>query len=179
MVRCVRDEDIAWHAQGDNERSLGLEIATRAARTKEWWAGGEGTAFLRTAAKTCADWAVIHNIPARWLTETQLRNNAAGFVTHKMVSAVFGDGIRSDPGAEFPYKRFMALVAVYKSEIRWELWANRKTGPGKIRVATTQWTNGSRTEEAFDAFYTQKRDLVESLSIARRKPEFRRSKRAR
>lgn len=176
VVRCVRDEDIAFHAAGDNPNTLGIEICTRASTSKEKWARPEHQAALHVAARTCAEWAVLYDIPARWLTADQERNHERGFVTHKIVSDVFGEGIRSDPGAEFPYIKFMALVKQAMTEVRWELWAKKSKAANApvARVAASTWVNGANSDAKFNDFYPQMKTRVRELTEAGRRPQFRR-----
>ena len=110
VVRCVLNKDIAFHALGDNDATIGYELAAKAGQSKAQWADPKSTKMLELAAEAMAEDAVEHDIPARWLTKEQEKDRKKGFVTHAVVSEVFGEGQRSDPGKDFPYKRFMEMV---------------------------------------------------------------------
>lgn len=110
LITCVWDKDVAFHAFGDNNNTLGLEMSGYAKQTAAQWNDAYSKAMLNRAAKWVADKATKYSIPVRWLTPAQERALAKGFVTHKIVSDVWGDGIRSDPGPNFPYEAFLKLV---------------------------------------------------------------------
>lgn len=110
IVECVRDADIAHHARGDNTDTLGYELSGFAKQTKADWHDAYSTRMLKRAAAYVAPKCVLHSIPPRWLTPDQERRRARGFVSHKVVSDVFGEGIRSDPGKFFPYAEFSEMV---------------------------------------------------------------------
>lgn len=110
LVTCVWDKDIAYHAFGDNNNTLGLEMSGYANQTAAQWNDAYSKAMLNRAAKWAAEKATKYSIPVRWLTPAQEKARLKGFVTHKIVSDVWGDGIRSDPGPNFPYESFLLLV---------------------------------------------------------------------
>ena len=177
VVQCVRDEDIAFHAKGDNDHTLGLEICTRAATTEEKWAEPEHQAALKLAAKTCAQWASKYDIPTRWLTAEQERRRERGFVTHKIVSDVFGDGVRSDPGKEFPYEQFMRLVRAEVARLsddrkwRWELVA-QKDKKTVVLVASAVVPSPQISEKLVE-FSRRVKNRTETEAKAGRQPRIR------
>lgn len=118
VVQCVKDKDIAFHAAGDNERTLGFEHAGRANQTKSQWDDEYSRAMLELSAKLVAGKALRYSMPVRWLTEDQLRRRERGFVTHDLVSKVFGANIRDDPGPNFPYDRYLRRVNFYLDALR-------------------------------------------------------------
>jgi hypothetical protein len=149
LVECVLDKDVAFHAFGDNEVTLGLEMSGFARQTPAQWNDAYSKAMLERASQWAADKATKFNVPVRWLTEAQLRREEKGFVTHDLVSKVFGDDIRDDPGPHFPYQEFLALV---KTKLpppplppvdHWEIqyrdeqlaWAYHKTKTPRVWVA--------------------------------------------
>jgi N-acetyl-anhydromuramyl-L-alanine amidase AmpD len=110
VVQCVQLEDIAFHALGDNTATVGFELSGFAGQTHDQWRDDYSRAVIENAAKTAAKIVADHNIPVRWLTATELKLGRRGLVTHRLVSDVFGDGIRSDPGTQFPYKLQIARI---------------------------------------------------------------------
>jgi N-acetyl-anhydromuramyl-L-alanine amidase AmpD len=110
VVGCVEEEDIANHAFGDNTQSVGIELAGKAEQTDRQWDDAYSKAQLTLAARLVADICKRRGIPARRLSNEELRERRRGIVSHKQVSDVFGAGIRSDPGPNFPWAAFLAEV---------------------------------------------------------------------
>ncbi len=113
IVTCVRDEDVAFHALGDNHHTLGFEFSGFAGQTRAQWRDRYSIDMLELAAPWWADKAAKNGIPVRWLTAEQEARRAKGFVTHKIVSDVHGEGTRSDPGPHFPYDEFLEMVRAH------------------------------------------------------------------
>ncbi|MCP3990523.1 MAG: hypothetical protein GY724_15705 [Actinomycetia bacterium] len=99
---------------GGNRWSLGLAFACEAAEwpnLPETWVGPA----LRNAAleaATMAAWVkstVGVTVPAKRITATQYRNGEPGFIGHGDLDP----GRRSDPGAEFPWNRFLDQYVLY------------------------------------------------------------------
>lgn len=110
LITCVKDQDVAFHALGDNADTLGHEFAARASMSAAEWRDRGSLRMLRLTAAHYAPKCVLHGVPPRWLTPDQERRRVRGFVSHKVVSDVFGEGIRSDPGPFFPYALFSEMV---------------------------------------------------------------------
>jgi N-acetyl-anhydromuramyl-L-alanine amidase AmpD len=131
VVQCVADKDVAFHAFGDNDRTLGFELAGFAGQTEAQWRDNYSDKVVENAAKLAAEKAKKYGIPARWLTPAEEKARKKGFVTHKVVSDVWGDGIRSDPGRHFPYGRFMNRVKFHMDQMgkvkRWTISYPTKT----------------------------------------------------
>lgn len=112
-INLVRYEDAAWHdGTGTNHHSYGLSVATRAdvwpLAPAAWRAGAVEQAAQ--AAARYARWLHARNgtvIPARRITAAQARARVPGFVTH----AELDPKRRTDPGASFPWDRFLARYA--------------------------------------------------------------------
>jgi N-acetyl-anhydromuramyl-L-alanine amidase AmpD len=125
IVQCVRDEDIAFHAFGDNDSTLGFELSGFAGQTHEQWRDPYSDMVVERAAKLAAEKCKKYGIPVRWLTPDQERRRRKGFVTHKIVSDVWGDSIRSDPGPHFPYGKFLNRVEFHLERLnkakRWRI----------------------------------------------------------
>jgi N-acetyl-anhydromuramyl-L-alanine amidase AmpD len=110
VVQCVREQDVAWHARGGNERSIGIELAGRAAQGAEGWADAYSYAVLERAAALTADICRRHAIPVRWLRAPALRNGAHGITGHVEVSRAFRRSDHWDPGPAFPVGHFLGMV---------------------------------------------------------------------
>lgn len=108
--------DIAWHSgQWDtNVRSLGYELAGAASQTVKDWADPYSLLVLDNAAKKAAIDCKTYNIPVVYLTPAKLAKGGAGIAGHADVSKAFNiNGGHVDPGTNFPWVAFIALVKKY------------------------------------------------------------------
>lgn len=116
--RYVDDNDTAFGAQGANADGLHLEHAGRAGQTTSQWADAYSKATLDNGSTICAEWAVKYDIPARWLTDAQLRDGVSrGFTTHEQCKRVFG-GSHWDPGPNFPKATYMGAIAAKVARLK-------------------------------------------------------------
>lgn len=100
----------AWHVQGYNSRTWGLEISNRDARwdnKPEPWI----EATLRNAARAAAPIVAEHSLPLRLATKAEVDraiadNKPFGFSYHMWLNPQ----TRKDPGATFPWDRFIDYV---------------------------------------------------------------------
>lgn len=100
---------VAFHVRRYNSCSVGLEIATRASewsRKPSWWIDGA----LWQAGKVCADWSDAFEIPTVRLTRAQADRGARGYISH----AALDPGRRTDPGADFPWLKFLTTTHVLR-----------------------------------------------------------------
>jgi hypothetical protein len=112
--RQVRDGTISWTAPGVNRDGLHVEIVGYAKWSKARWFLNQST--LKRAAWQVARWADEYGIPARWLTDDQLRRGYEGLTTHAQASKVYGGSNHWDPGPGFPKGYFLLLV---KRRLKW------------------------------------------------------------
>jgi N-acetyl-anhydromuramyl-L-alanine amidase AmpD len=110
VVECVRDTDVAWHAPGANHNGLGLEHAGRAAQSAADWSDDYSTKLLDLSAGLVAQKCVKYDIPAVWLTASQLRAGKRGITGHVQVSEAFKRTDHTDPGTSFPVEAYIARV---------------------------------------------------------------------
>lgn len=93
IIRCLPRSYTAFHVQGYNSISVGLEIATRAAMwsavPKHW-----KLAALQNAAIVGREWHVEFGLPLRRLTKAEVDRGLKGFTDH----ARLDPKRRSDPG---------------------------------------------------------------------------------
>lgn len=111
VVQCVQEHDVAWAAPGANMDGIHIEHAGFAAQTPAQWRDDYSRRLLETsstlAAKIAARWA----IPLRKLSVEEVRGGTAmGFCGHADVSKAFGKTTHSDPGPNFPWDDYIALV---------------------------------------------------------------------
>lgn len=102
VVECVKPENTAWHCARGNAAGYGVEIVGQAAQTGPDWRDAYSLAAIRNACDWIRDLPALNDIPARWLTDAQLRAGEKGLTTHLQVSRVLGGTNHSDPGGEFP-----------------------------------------------------------------------------
>jgi N-acetyl-anhydromuramyl-L-alanine amidase AmpD len=108
-VQCVLTKDTAHHAKSEgNIRGIGFELCGRASQTQAQWLDGGLDLRLaaRYVAKCCRKW----NIPARKLTVAQLRAGEKGICAHDDVSKAWHQTDHTDPGRNFPWAKFIAMV---------------------------------------------------------------------
>jgi N-acetyl-anhydromuramyl-L-alanine amidase AmpD len=110
IVQCVREQDIAWHARGGNERSIGIELAGRAGQRRAGWSDAYSYAVLERAAELAGDVCARYGIPVRWLRAPALRSGARGITGHVEVSRAFRKSDHWDPGPAFPVDHFLGMV---------------------------------------------------------------------
>lgn len=95
------DEYTAFHAKGVNSVSLGVEVATQAAKwghaPPHWTAN-----TIRNLAGLVAGWCKKHRIPVRRIRDPKL----SGIIAHADVDPER----RTDPGKDFPWELFLDEV---------------------------------------------------------------------
>jgi len=117
---CVRDKVKARHAP-PNAGSIGVEITAdggdRAAfknpdhaYTREQWLSDAVFPAIVRAADRVRELCERHGLPKTRLTTAELKNGGKGICGHVDVSHAFGETTHSDPGPNFPWDEFMALV---------------------------------------------------------------------
>lgn len=112
IVQSVRDMDEAWHASQANPRSIGIEHAGFAAQTMEEWSDPASSSILWRSAKLTARLAKKYGIPPIKISPEGVRVGQIGFFGHVDVTVGFGNkGGHTDPGKNFPWASYLALVA--------------------------------------------------------------------
>lgn len=101
IVRCVRDEDVAYAAPGANHDGLQLELAGYARQTREQWLDAFGVAMLRNAARVLEAWYYAYDVPLVFVEAANLRGGR-GVTTHGQVTLAYGKSTHVDPGPSFP-----------------------------------------------------------------------------
>lgn len=110
VVATVRDSDVAWHAPGANDRSLGLEHAGRAAQSARDWGDPYSSRMLALSAGLVARKCAQYDIPVAWLGAAALRAGRRGITGHDEVARAFRLSDHTDPGPAFPVEAYLSLV---------------------------------------------------------------------
>jgi N-acetyl-anhydromuramyl-L-alanine amidase AmpD len=117
VVQCVRCKDVAYGAPGMNRHGVHLELAGYANQGKAGWSDNYSQSTILNAVRLCKE--VIgpkYGIPARWLTDSEIRRVAKGekikgHCTHADITRALGTvGGHTDPGAGFPRDGVMCLL---------------------------------------------------------------------
>lgn len=104
-IRMLPDSYTAWHASSYNRCSLGIEIATQAAK----WTGSPEAwryAILRNAAKVVGEWCRAHGIQPIRIPKSVADAGGRGIIAHGDLDPTR----RTDPGAAFPWNWFIDEV---------------------------------------------------------------------
>lgn len=105
IIPMLPDTYTAWHVRNYNSESLGVEIAYRASL---WGNNLTYEEFvLANLSDVVARWCLDHEIPAVRLTMAQVNEGAKGIVSHATLDPLR----RTDPGALFPWPKFLELVS--------------------------------------------------------------------
>ena len=96
VTQMVHDDKKAWHAGSYNRRSIGIEHEGHAASPGTWT-----DAMLESSARLGAWLSNTYNIPV----------NRSHFLGHSEIPGAY----KSDPGAHFPWDRYLALVSCFKT----------------------------------------------------------------
>lgn len=124
VVQCVRDHDVAWAAPGANHDGLHFEHAGYARQGRHEWADDYSTAMLKRSARLVARKCKRHNIPIRFLSPAEVKAGRSGITGHLQIteSGIGGTaGTHTDPGANFPWHRYIRYVRGYASR-RWRIF---------------------------------------------------------
>jgi N-acetyl-anhydromuramyl-L-alanine amidase AmpD len=150
-VQCVKTTDTAHAARATgNGRGVHFELCGRAAQTPAQWDDAASDGTIRQAARIAARVAKKHGIPVRRLTVDQVRAGMKGFCEHKTISDAWGETDHQDPGKNYPWSEFLALV---QEELggtdvsQADVIAALKSDEGKKALASAAW----RTDDVLEA----------------------------
>jgi hypothetical protein len=104
-IRMLPDGFTAWHVRGYTSESLGIELATQAAKWPTAPAAWT-TRILNRAADVVAQWCLTHDLPPVLLDAADVAAGKKGITGHHVLDPTR----RTDPGPEFPWTRFINLV---------------------------------------------------------------------
>jgi N-acetyl-anhydromuramyl-L-alanine amidase AmpD len=115
ITQSVREEDIAWHAPGANQRGIGIELATAGMPTRADWEDQYSRKMLELAAFLTAGICVRRSISPFFVDAAGLIEGRRGITTHAEVSKAFKRSDHMDPGPAFPMESFLADVSARMS----------------------------------------------------------------
>ncbi|HVK25072.1 MAG TPA: N-acetylmuramoyl-L-alanine amidase [Actinokineospora sp.] len=163
IVRCVDPADTAWHAKAASSAGYGVEIVGRAGQSGVDWTDPYSLSAIRNACAHIKTVPELAHIPARWLTDEQLRRGESGHITHAQVSRVLG-GTHWDPGPAFPRDHVMACLVGQEEEdmpltqqdAALIFWGTPFDGPRNFAQYIKDWANASAARESATLAVAQK-----------------------
>lgn len=114
----VLDEDIAWHAAGDNTNTIGIEQAGYAAQTYAQWRDHGSQAMLELSSRLTAALCIKWDIPPRYVDAYGIRRGERGITTHDAVRLAWRKTTHTDPGPHFPMPEYLSKVREHIDRIR-------------------------------------------------------------
>lgn len=110
VVYCLPASAVAFAAPGCNADGYQVEHAGYARQSPEEWSDAASLSMLQLSATATREIADSLGIPLRHLTDAELAAGESGFVGHDQVSRVYKRSDHTDPGVNFPWAYYMALV---------------------------------------------------------------------
>lgn len=128
-IRCVPDSVIAYGAP-PNKGSLHHELCDPQGGSPSRWQDANHQSMLRVAARDVAADCLKYDIPIRKISAGDLLAGRKGICGHADVSAAWHQTDHVDPGPDFPWSQFLALVQSY---------AHPTPAPTPKKVHKMQW----------------------------------------
>jgi len=117
VVQCVKDSFVAYGAKGANHDSVHIELAGYSEQTADQWRDPYSLALISMGADVAAQYCLKYSIPAIHLSLAEVAAGTPGIMGHWDVSKAFTiPGGHTDPGPNFPWRRFIAIVSALKEE---------------------------------------------------------------
>lgn len=142
IVQCVRLADTAWTVgnRPGNYRGINWELAGYANQTRAQWLDTFSLAMLTRIAEIISRDLTTYGIPARTLTDAEVRSRVPGITSHWQLGRVFGGTDHTDPGPNFPWDVLLDLIQQGGDDmpltptdiaaIADAVWAKKLSGPG-------------------------------------------------
>jgi len=108
IVQCVRDDDVAYAAPGNNWNGIQIEQSGFARQTSIDWSDAYSKALLERTARLIAEISKRYAIPIVPLDAADLRADRRGITTHVAVSRAWGRSDHTDPGPAYPLGKVLA-----------------------------------------------------------------------
>lgn len=118
ICQSVALNDGAWACPFFNRTGIHLEHAGFAAQTDKGWSDDYSQAMLHLSARLAAKLSTKYDIPVRRLTLDEVRKGTVkGFMGHwDATRAGVGGNNHTDPGKDFPWSDYLALVKHYQGK---------------------------------------------------------------
>lgn len=108
IVQYVKDSYVAYGAPGANHDGMHIEIIGTHTQTPLQWRDLYSITALALAADATAQYCLKYGLPAKLLTLAEVKDGRTkGVCSHHQVSQAFGRTNHTDPGPNFPWKRFI------------------------------------------------------------------------
>jgi hypothetical protein len=130
IVQCVRLADTAWTVgnRPGNYRGINWELAGYASQTRQQWLDTFSLAMLTRIAEIIRRDMGTYSIPARTLSDAQVKAFTSGITSHWQLGRVFGGTDHTDPGPNFPWDVLLDLltgdddVAISENDFNALIW---------------------------------------------------------
>ena len=109
VIQCCKEDTACWHAP-PNKGSIGVELCDWQSGSSARWLDSDHTAMLQHAAGLVADLCKRYSIPVRKISAADLTAGRSGICGHADVSQAFRQSDHTDPGAGFPWPKFISMV---------------------------------------------------------------------
>lgn len=110
IVQCATDDTICWHAP-PNQGSIGIELCDPVSGSAARWADASHDKMLRLAAGLVRSLCAKYGIPVVKLSVADLLAGKHGICGHVDVSQAWHQTDHTDPGASFPWPKFIGYIA--------------------------------------------------------------------
>lgn len=112
-VRCVKDEDTAWHCEGFNDVAIGIEQCAHNDTLTTWRANATQ---LHETARNVALLAKRHGVPIVHGAVNGSSVTRPGVIQHMELGAYGGN--HDDCGPGYPFDQLLALARAYHARLR-------------------------------------------------------------
>lgn len=116
IVQYVKDSFVAYGAKGANHDAIHMEITGMMEQSRKQWLDPFSICALALGADAAAQYCLKYSLPPIHLTNEELAQGKKGIVGHDQISRVYKQSDHTDPGINFPWRRFIAMVGACYDE---------------------------------------------------------------
>lgn len=117
IIQCVKDSYVAYAAPGVNHNGIQVELMGYMNQTRAQWRDVYSLQMLALAADAVAQYCLKYTVPPIKLIDTELAaGEKKGIIGHDQASRVFKQSDHTDPGPNFPWRRFICMVTELRAE---------------------------------------------------------------
>ena len=110
VIQCVDESDTAWAAPGANADGIQIEMAGYSGQGASGWEDEYSQEMLRRVADLVRDICIRRELPMERVDSHGLLEGAKGITSHHAVSLAYKRSTHTDPGPDFPWDKFLAMV---------------------------------------------------------------------